>query len=189
MDRAEFSSIQQKMYKTHIEVHRTNGVPKDFIPWESGLSPSVLYGCSLPLRKKAGIKAPEVKWISIKRWVTDTPSGIKLPEGVYYSVKRQEKFFASPSPRFEKIEYVIIMAPNGNVILKNRLEEPLTEKDLWDVSSSGETYMEEILRKDKEKPIIGYIESCFKMYQIELEKQNSGKESVLWIHTKRKKKA
>jgi hypothetical protein len=188
VERAEFSSIQQRMYRVTTRIERTGGVPEDFIPWESGLSPSLLYSCSLPLRKKYGMKAPEVKWISIKRWISETSSGMKLPEGVFYSVKRQENFHAFPSPKFEKTEYVIIMTPNGNVTLKNREDEPLKEKDLWSQSENGEMYIEEIIRKDSESPIRGYIESCYSLFKSELEKENSGKDSILWIHTKRKKK-
>ena len=37
-------------------------MPEDFRPWQSSLSPSALYNCSLKCRKEMGIPTPDVKW-------------------------------------------------------------------------------------------------------------------------------
>ena len=103
----DLKSLQERIFDIPIlhirSLHNSGDAPSDFRPWESGLSPSALYNCSLPLRKKMGYKAPEVKWMSIKRWVTTTPGGIHLPTGVYLSIKRSESIVAATEPRIEKI--------------------------------------------------------------------------------------
>lgn len=142
-------------------LHNFESVPRDFKPWESGLSPSALYNCSLGCRKKMGIKTPEVKWMSIKRWVSETPEGVKLPDGIYLSIKRKESFEALPSPRLVKVEFILMMFQYGNVWSQRAPDVPITEEWLWS-NSGGMTIFEALVRKDAANPIKGYFASCLK---------------------------
>ncbi len=177
------SNIQQRVAALGVfhfkALHTFPGIPNDFRPWECGLSPSALYNCSLACRKQAGHKAPEVKWMSIKRWVTVTPSGIRLPPGVYYSIKRKEKFIAVPKPHFEKKEFVLMMFPYGNVWSQRELDVPIDEE--WLMSDSGGmTILEWLMRKDAANPVRGYFKSCFEYMR--------NNQDQLWIHMKRRRK-
>lgn len=145
----------------YVGAHKFPDVPVDFFPWKNEISPSALYNCALPLRKQSKIKTPETKWTSIKRWTTVTPNGIKLPEGVYYSVKRSDTFMSDPEPRFEKIEYSLILLPYGNVITHFAPETPMTEQLLF-MDVDGKTTLERLLDHDVEKPIAGYFKSVLK---------------------------
>ncbi len=169
-------------------LHRDPSVPRDFRPWTCGLSPSALYACSLKCRKAAKIKTPEVKWTSIKRWVTETPeAGVRLPEGVFYAVKRHETYVpATPTPYFAKTEYVLIMFPFGNVWSQRETGVPITEQWLWE-ESDGMLILEKLIRKDAAKPLPGYFRKVYEMFRQEDEKRLAGKEHVLWVHLKRKK--
>ena len=161
-------------------LHVFREVPKSFRPWESGLSPSALYNCSLACRKRAKLKTPETKWMSIKRWVTMTPEAqITLPPGVYLSIKRKEEFVPSPSPHFDKKEYVLMMFPYGNVWSQQKPDVPITEEWLWQ-ETGGMTILEALMRRDAAQPLPGYFASCHR-YMIENPDQ-------IGIHLKRKKK-
>lgn len=159
-------------------LHSFSGVPRSFRPWESGLSPSALYNCSLPHRKKMGYKAPEVKWMSIKRWVTTTPDGIRLPSGVYLSIKRKEKYHSGSDPHFEKIEYILLMFPYGNVWSQVEPNVPITEEWLWS-DSDNEFIFEKLFKKDAAVPIQGYFKSAHE-YMMKYPDQ-------IGIHLKRQK--
>ncbi len=162
------------------KLHLFEGVSPDFKPWEINISPSALYNCSLACRKRMKIKTPEVKWVSIKRWMTITPNGIRLPDGVYLSIKRREVFSAFPNPHFEKKEFILMMFPYGNVWSMKALDEPITEDWLWsDDEETGTLILESMMRKDAARPIQGYFKSCHK-YLIENPDQ-------VGIHQKRRK--
>jgi hypothetical protein len=182
MDNELKTKIQQRIDKLGLlwieSLHSCDGVPNDFRPWMSGLSPSALYNCSLPHRKKMGYKAPEVKWMSIKRWITTSPEGIKLPEGVYLSIKRREKYHSDPEPRFEKIEFILLMFPHGNVWSQIELDVPITEEWMWS-ESDGELMFEKLLKRDAAIPINGYFKSAYD-YMIKNPDQ-------IGIHLKRQK--
>ncbi len=135
------------------------GVPKSFWPWASDLSPSALYQCSLGKRKAAGIKTPEVKWVSVKRWVTTTPSGVDLPPGVFLSVKRKEWFVSSPKPHLEKVDFTLLMFPYGNVWSQTQPDVPITEEWMW-TTKGGRTFFEMLMERDANEPVKGYFASC-----------------------------
>jgi len=183
--------LQQRVSEIKLphfnSLHNFEGVPKSFIPWECGLSPSELYSRSLPLRKKTGVKAIEVKWTSIKRWSSVLPCRIELPPGVFFSIKRREVFFAAPKPHYEKIEYGLVMLPYGNVWSQVGDSQPIVESWLLSDAEDGKLMIEHIMNKDAANPIIGYWKSAFEQWKKESKKQKEGKDNLLWIHTKRKK--
>lgn len=182
MDEINKSILQHQVSKIKIPFYEklhTFNVPRGFSPWKSDLSPSALYNCSLKCRKKMGIKAPEVKWMSIKRWVTTTLGGIDLPEGVYLSIKREERFVPEPRPQFLKTEYILLMFPYGNVWSQSAPGIPITEDWMWE-EVDGKLILERLIFKDAAFPIIGYFESAYK-YMIENPDQ-------IGIHLKRKKR-
>lgn len=182
MDAEKLKILQQKI--SSLSVHKIKGmhdfvnVPKDFLPWNVELSPSALYNCSVTCRKASGIKTPEVKWMSIKRWVTTTPEGVVLPPGCYLSIKRKEVFVASPSPRLEKQDFILVMFPYGNVWSQKEQDVPITEEWLWS-DAGGKTIFEHLFDKDAAKPIKGYFASCYE-YMVKNPDQ-------IGIHLKRKK--
>ena len=185
MNAEEQARIQQAVSEIRIPtfkaLHSFKGVPSSFKPWESGLSPSALYNCSLACRKRARMKTPETKWMSIKRWVTVSPeSQIVLPPGVYLSIKRKEEFVPAPTPHFDKKEYVLVMLPYGNVWSQKSPDVPIDEPWLWSAAGGGQTVLEALMRKDAAKPLSGYFDSCHK-YMLENPDQ-------IGIHLKRKKK-
>lgn len=186
------AKVQQQVRDISIPVikslHTFAGVPESFRPWESGLSPSALYSCSLTCRKKMKIKTPEVKWISLKRWMTTTPSGIELPPGVFLSVKRWERYMPLPKPHFAKLDFVLMMFPYGNVWSQKAPEEPITEEWLFE-ESGGSLVLESLMRRDAAYPVDGYFKSAHALFTAEDEKRQAGKPSILWIHTKRKDRA
>lgn len=151
------SEIQIKRYES---LHTFSDVPNSFLPWETNLSPSALYNCSLPLRKANKIKTPETKWISIKRWSTSTPSGVKLPPGVYYSIKRHEVFENIPEPKFVKTEFALILLPYGNVFSQIKPGVPITEEWLFE-ELEGKMMIERLMDKDAASPIPDYFKSVF----------------------------
>jgi hypothetical protein len=161
----ELKMIQQMISSVSVQriesIHAFPGVPADFVPWESGLSPSALYNCSVSCRKASGIKTPEVKWMSIKRWVTTSPGGITLPPGCYVSVKRKERFVAFPEPRLEKTDFILVMLPYGNVWSQVEPDEPITEEWLWSLHG-GTTVFEMLMDKDAAKPVRGYFAACMR---------------------------
>ncbi len=161
-------------------LHTFPGVPKDFKPWRSDLSPSALYNCSLSCRKRTKLKTPEVKWMSIKRWVSVTPSGVNLPDGVYLSIKRRESFIAFPNPHFEKKEFIIMMFPYGNVWSMRAPDEPITEEWLFSKGEDGKLILEALMRKDAAKPAQGYFKNCLQFMETNPEQ--------IGIHLKRKKR-
>jgi hypothetical protein len=180
----DISRIQQKVSTLTVSrirsLHTFPGIPADFRPWLSLLSPSALYNCSMVCRKRAGMKTPEVKWMSVKRWVTTTPSGILLPAGVYFSVKRKEEFRPGPEPFFDKKEYVVMMFPYGNIWSQSRPGVPITEEWLLTESNGGgELMLELLMLRDAAHPIKGYFESCYR-FKIEHPDQ-------VGIHLKRKR--
>ena len=185
--------IQAKVSKIKIpyvkELHHFSEVPKKFIPWECGLSPSELYSRSLPIRKSNGIKALEVKYVSIKRWMSITPNGIVLPDGVFFSVKRKEHFVASPSPHFEKTEYILVMFKYGNVWSQSAPGVPITEEWLFSETEDGKLILEALMLKDASNPLKGFWKSVYNQYLVEKAKEDAGKSTLLWIHMKRKKAA
>lgn len=177
------SKLQQRMSEVHEvwipALHESPGVPKDFRPWTSMLSPSALYACSLPCRKKAGIKAVEAKWMNIKRWMTSTPSGIQLPPGVFYSVKRKEEYVPLPVPRIDKKEFVLLMFPFGNVWSQRSPGVPIDEPWMWS-DAGGKTILEALIEKDAAAPIPGYFRACYDYMMANPDQ--------VGIHLKRKKK-
>lgn len=180
------SKIQQRISSLEgywfDNLHRADDLPSSFRPWdekECGLSPSSLYNCSLKCRKESRIKTPETKWMSIKRWVTVTNEGIKLPPGVYFSVKRSEQFEALPQPRLNKTEYVILMFPFGNVWSQVRPGMPIDEEWLW-TELEGMTMFERLYMKDAAHPLSGYFR---RVYDFMKEHPDQ-----IGIHLKRKKK-
>ena len=183
MDSIALANVQQRVNQIRVprieRLHAFDGVPKDFKPWESGLSPSALYNCSLSCRKKMKIKTPEVKWMSIKRWVTTTPGGVALPPGVYLSIKRRENFVAFPTPHFDKKQFVLMMFPYGNVWSQRAPDEPITEEWLWS-EDSDMTILEALMRRDAAFPVQGYFKSC-------LQYMKSNPDQI-GIHLKRKKR-
>lgn len=182
-------TVQPKINSIEVKLSVPKTLPKEWIPWESGLSPSALYARSLTCRKKAGIKTSEVKWSSIKRWNVETPTGVRLPAGTYYAVKRHESFVPFPKPSLVKRDFVIIFCPNGNVFYSQKTSEsggliPITEDWLYSVEN-GMMNIERLLYVDCEKPVPGYIESAYKNFLEEKEKADRGEETSLWIHMKR----
>jgi len=156
------TTIQQRISQVsvpHVEAAYA-GVPAEFRPWESNLSPSALYACSVTCRKAMGIKTPEVKWMSMKRWVGTTPAGIVLPDGCYLSIKRKETFVARPEPKIVKQHFVLMMFPYGNVWSQIRPDEPITEDWLWSQDEDDRTMFELLLAKDADRPVQGYFKSC-----------------------------
>jgi hypothetical protein len=185
MDEEQKPTLQQRITSLGVfwfnELHVNTDLPSDFRPWTCELSPSALYSCSLKCRKLSGIKTPEVKWVSIKRWVTQTPNGIDLPPGVFFSVKRREEFIPTSSPpHFQKTEYVLIMLPFGNVWSQISPGVPITENWLFS-DYENMLILERLMRKDAAHPIAGYFNSVHK-YMIENTDQ-------IGIHLKRKKKS
>jgi hypothetical protein len=183
MDSESLARVQravEAIRTPHIKaLHEFAGVPDDFRPWESGLSPSALYGCSLVLRKKTRIKTPEVKWTSIKRWVTTTPEGVSLPPGVFLSIKRKEEFVPLPNPHFSKTEFVLLMFPYGNVWSQRSPDVPITEEWIWGFSS-GRLVLESLMMRDAAMPVPGYFRACHE-YMVQNPDQ-------VGIHLKRKRK-
>ena len=174
--------IVEKIKKLKIKVNEPiaydKGLSKDFLPWNVDLSPSALYRCSVVCRKQMGHKTPEIKWISVKRWVNITPEGVHLPAGCYLSIKRKESFEALPTPKFVKQDYVLIMLPHGNVWSMIDDDLPLTEDWLWS-KVGNKTQFEVLLKKDFEEPIIGYFQEC--------KKYMDDNPDQIGIHLKRKK--
>lgn len=184
MDSDSLAKIQQAVdaIKTPFipSLHTFKEVPPDFLPWKSGLSPSALYNCSLACRKKMGLKTPEVKWMSIKRWVTTTPLGVVLPPGSFLSIKRKEEFVPFPKPHFSKKEFVLLMFPYGNVWSQRAPGVPIDEEWIWSFQS-GRMVFESLMMKDAAHPVVGYFKSCYK-YMLENPDQ-------IGIHLKRKKRS
>ena len=125
------------------------------------------------------IKTPEVKWMSIKRWVTTTPDGVDLPAGVYFSLKRRENFVASPTPHFEKKQFILLMFPYGNVWSQVVPDEPITEKWLWS-EDEGALVFEHLMMRDAAFPVREYFRSC-RQYM-------ASNPDQIGIHLKRKRK-
>lgn len=175
------SELSDRIAKTKIKVNSevySPDIPKTFLPWDVDLSPSALYSCSVGCRKAMGIKTPEVKWISVKRWVNITPMGITLPPGCYLSIKRKETFEALPTPKFVKQDFVLVMFPHGNVWSQKEENDPITEDWLWS-EEGGKTIFEMLIDKDFDRPINGYFSSCY-----EYMRKNPDQ---IGIHLKRKK--
>ena len=165
-------------------LHKMEGVPDDFRPWESGLSPSALYSCSLKCRKAAKVKTPEVKWMNIKRWVTTTPLGVELPKGVYFSIKRHEHFVSLPEPHLEKTEFVLLLLPFGNVWSQTAPPSkdefhPIDEEWMWS-EEGGIMMFERLVRRDAAEPVPGYFKRVLRF----MEKHPD----QIGIHLKRKKR-
>lgn len=179
----DLSVIQKGVDAIHTptipSLHTFDDVPNEFKPWESGLSPSALYNCSLTCRKLMGYKTSENKWVSIKRWISKTPMGINLPPGIYLSVKRKEEFVAAPKPHFKKTEFTLMMFPYGNVWSQKGPDDPITEDWLWS-DVGGMSVFEALVRKDAAQPVKDYFVSCHQ-YMIQNPDQ-------LNIHLKRKSK-
>ncbi len=186
------AKIQQRVQEISVpfirSLHTFHGVPESYRPWECGLSPSALYQCSLTCRKRMKIKTPEVKWMSIKRWVTTTPGGIELPPGVFYSVKRREEYVPMPKPHFSKLEFVLMMFPYGNVWSQRAPDDPITEAWLFE-ESGGKLILEHLMQKDAAQPVEGYFKSAHALFKQEDAKREAGESNILWIHTKRKDRA
>lgn len=176
------SQIQHPWFKS---LHAVEGLPRGFRPWTSGLSPSALYACSLKCRKAMGIKTPEVKWMNIKRWVTTTPVGVQLPSGIYFSIKRHEKYVGHPEPHFQKTQFILLMFPYGNVwsqIASPEKDEffPITEEWMW-ADQDEALILERLLRRDAALPVKGYFKMVYR-YMTNHPEQ-------IGIHLKRKKKS
>jgi hypothetical protein len=176
--------IQEQINKLKIiyikKLHDFQDIPKNFKPWESNLSPSALYNCSLTCRKKIGYKTAETKMISLKRWVSVTPSGIMLPTGIYYSVKRKEDYEAYPEPHFKKTDYIIMMFPYGNVWSHRNPNQPITDEWLFS-DINGQTILELLMEKDAAYPLVDYFKLC---YDFMIDHPD-----MIGIHQKRAKKS
>jgi len=183
MNAEELQTVQRRISALSVQrmetIHSFRGVADSFLPWESNLSPSALYNCSTSCRKASGVKTPEAKWMSIKRWVTITPEGVILPPGCFLSIKRKEKFVASPVPKLEKTDFTLVMFPYGNVWSQREPDVPITEEWLWSIVD-GRTIFEMLMDKDAVKPVQGYFLSCLNFM-----KKNPDQ---IGIHLKRKKK-
>ncbi len=183
MDAESLARVQRAVEAVRIpfirSLHEFAGVPADFRPWTCGLSPSALYNCSLALRKRMKIKTPEVKWTSIKRWVTTTPEGVALPPGVFLSVKRREEFVPMPQPHFSKTEFVLLMFPYGNVWSQRAQDVPIDEDWVWS-SEAGRLVLESLMLRDAAHPVDGYFQSCHS-YMV-------GNPDQVGIHLKRKRR-
>lgn len=125
-----------------------------------------------------GIKTPETKWMSIRRWITTTPAGVDLPPGVYFSIKRKEEYETEPRPHFVKTEYVLLMFPYGNVWSQREPGVPIDEPWMWE-EVDGMLILERLMRKDAAFPIRGYFEMA-RAYM----RANPGQ---IGIHLKRKR--
>lgn len=125
------------------------------------------------------IRTPEVKWISIKRWMSTTGKGETLPPGVFLAVKRKEEFQPLPKPVFAKTEYTLIMLPYGNVWSQYGKDNPITEEWLLNTHQDM-TMLERLIRKDAAHPVHGYFLSCFRYM-----KDNPDQ---IGIHLKRKRR-
>lgn len=184
MDEKSLANVQQRVSQISIPwLESLHGSPdvadKEFRPWTSGLSPSALYNCSLGCRKRMKLKTPEVKWMSIKRWVSKTPNGIELPPGVFLSIKRKEQFVVQPTPHFSKIEYILLMFPYGNVWSQQSPDVPITEDWLWS-ETNGMLIFEALMRRDAAHPVQKYFATCYEFMQ-----KNPDQ---IGIHLKRKRK-
>jgi hypothetical protein len=183
MDDEVLARVQQRVSAARTpwldQLHRFPGVDPAFRPWECGLSPSALYNCSLGCRKAMRLKTPEVKWMSVKRWVSVTPEGVILPPGVYLSVKRKEEFMAFPTPHFDKKEFTLMMFPYGNVWSQQSPDVPITERWLWS-EVDNMLLFEALLRRDAAKPVVGYFSACDRFARENPEQ--------IGIHMKRKKR-
>jgi hypothetical protein len=182
MDAETLGKVQQQVSLIKVPfikaLHSFSGIPEEFKPWESGLSPSALYDCSLACRKRMGLKTPEVKWMSIKRWVTKTPEGVYLPDGTYLSIKRREEFSALPHPHFDKKEFILMMFPYGNVWSQMAPNSPITEEWMWS-EIDEKSIFESLVERDAAMPIIGYFQSCYEF-------MNKNPDQI-GIHLKRKR--
>ena len=117
--------------------------------------------------------------MSIRRWYDTILHDIKLPPGVYVSIKRLEKFVAVPAPKFDKKEFLLVMLPYGNVWSQISPDVPITEDWLL-TETDGMLVIEALMRKDAAVPVRGYFETCYK-YMINNPDQ-------IGIHMKRRKK-
>lgn len=117
--------------------------------------------------------------MSIRRWVTITPCGINLPDGVYLSIKRKENYVAFPKPSFQKTEYILLMFPYGNVWSQIEPEVPITEEWLWS-KDQGVTMLERLMKRDAAYPLKDYFKNVHD-YLINNPDQ-------VGIHLKRKRK-
>ena len=122
--------------------------------------------------------------MNIKRWVTVTPGGVHLPQGVFLSIKRHEEYVNNPQPHFQKTRFTLLMFPYGNVwsqIAPPAKGEffPITEEWMWS-EDGGLLMLERLIRKDAAFPIKGYFHRVYR-YMIDHPDQ-------IGIHLKRKKK-
>lgn len=180
-DSTNLQSIVDRIKVPFVKsLHSFEGIPADFKPWLCELSPSALYNASVSCRKLMGLKTPELKWVSIKRWVNITPSGVVLPPGCYLSIKRKEVFVASPTPHLEKRDFILVMFPYGNVWSQIEPDVPITEEWLWSMNDS-KLMFERLVDKDALSPIKNYFKTCHD-FMISNPDQ-------IGIHLKRKKKA
>ena len=104
----------------------------------------------------------ESSLVSIKRWSDITPMGIKLPEGVYCSISRMEKYITNPTPSIKKIDYMSIMLPFGNVVnTKNgNKDNPIDEEWLFQFIQGDTTLLERLIESDRENPLEDWYELC-----------------------------
>lgn len=116
--------------------------------------------------------------MSIKRWVTISQDGVELPPGTFYSVKRQEKFVAAPSPHFAKTEYILLMFPHGNCWSQVSPGVPITESWLWQ-EEDGLLMFQRLLMRDAAQPLKGYFGRVHEFMV--------GNPDQIGIHLKRKK--
>jgi hypothetical protein len=125
-----------------------------------------------------GIKTPETKWMSLKRWMQFTPSGINLPDGVYYSTKRHEIYSAFPKPHFVKTPFILLMFPYGNVWSSRAPNVPID--DDWIFSDhEGTLILERLMLRDAAFPLKGYFTNVHR-YMVE-------NPSQIGIHLKRRR--
>lgn len=176
-------SIQSKLDELKVpfvkSLHTFENTPVNFRPWEVDLSPSALYNCSIACRKLMGLKTPEIKWVSIKRWINVTPSGLRLPDGCFISIKRKEIFVPTPTPHLEKKDFILVMFPYGNVWSQIEPETPITEQWLFS-DLEGSMVFERLLHKDALTPVVNYFKTCHDFMLANPDQ--------IGIHLKRKKK-
>jgi hypothetical protein len=191
MEKEVVKSLQSKLNSLDVSISKdfydAEGIKSDFIPWTSGLSPSALYNCSLKCRKSLGMKTPEVKWISIKRWTSELPeTQLTLPNGIFYSIKRLEEYEPNNGkPYLKKTEYFILLLPHGNICFMNVDSLPLNEVDFFKMINN-KYYIESVIKNDIENPMKGYLKRCKEMFDEEDLKRKNNEDNLLWIHMKRK---
>jgi len=158
----DVQKIQQQLDQVEFVRLPMKGLHKNFTPWRWGISPSQSYKIGVKLRRHSRFNVFESKLISIKRWNSVTPSGVVLPEGVFYSISRMEKFIPRPKPSFKNIRYFIVMLPYGNVhaAIDNDEDNPINEEWVFEFMEDGRTRLQHLIDADRQRPIKDWYQKC-----------------------------